>query len=204
MQAVNAYLTLEVTSFLQSRGHEFVSGRLLDMGCGAQPYRPLLGEKVSEWVGVDARDVGAVGFMESIPAPDASFDTVLCTDAIHYSPAPQVAIAEMARVLAPGGHLILVARNNMADDGESRYGMTRGCVVECVERSGLSILDDGSFGQQYKCIFEQFVAQYAFALPYPPEFAAFIANLDKTRPAFSYVIARKDMPDGDKDSHDAA
>jgi ubiquinone/menaquinone biosynthesis C-methylase UbiE len=43
-----------------------------------------------------------------LPFDDASFDTVVCTLGLCAIPDPGVAIAEMVRVLRPGGRLILV------------------------------------------------------------------------------------------------
>jgi hypothetical protein len=51
-------------------------GRVLDVGCGMQPYRHMLGPRVVEYVGVDR--VGEltrptiVGTAEALPVPDAS------------------------------------------------------------------------------------------------------------------------------------
>ncbi|MBX0326498.1 class I SAM-dependent methyltransferase [Oscillochloris sp. ZM17-4] len=39
--------------------------------------------------------------------PDASFDMVSCLEAIEYFPRPRRALAEMARVLRPGGALVI-------------------------------------------------------------------------------------------------
>lgn len=38
------------------------------------------------------------------------FDTVVSTEMLEHCPRPWVAVAEMARVLKPGGHLLLTAR----------------------------------------------------------------------------------------------
>jgi ubiquinone/menaquinone biosynthesis C-methylase UbiE len=43
-----------------------------------------------------------------LPFPDASFDTVVCALALCSIPDPQRAIAEMRRVLVPGGQLLLL------------------------------------------------------------------------------------------------
>jgi ubiquinone/menaquinone biosynthesis C-methylase UbiE len=47
-----------------------------------------------------------VGDIESLPFPDATFSTVLCTEVLEHVPNPSTALAEMHRVLKPGGHLI--------------------------------------------------------------------------------------------------
>jgi SAM-dependent methyltransferase len=48
------------------------------------------------------------GNAQSIPAADGSFDVVACRQAAHHFPAVQEAVREWARVLKPGGKLVLV------------------------------------------------------------------------------------------------
>lgn len=45
---------------------------------------------------------------EQLPFPDASFDTVVCALGLCSIPRPDVAVREMARVLVPGGTLLLL------------------------------------------------------------------------------------------------
>jgi ubiquinone/menaquinone biosynthesis C-methylase UbiE len=52
---------------------------------------------------VDLREGGA----QALQFPDASFDTVVCTFSLCTIPDERKAIAEMARVLRPGGRLLL-------------------------------------------------------------------------------------------------
>ncbi|HWP66341.1 MAG TPA: metalloregulator ArsR/SmtB family transcription factor [Candidatus Limnocylindria bacterium] len=49
-----------------------------------------------------------VGDVEAIPAPDASFDQVLLYNVLACVPQPGRAVAELARVLRPGGRLVIV------------------------------------------------------------------------------------------------
>lgn len=49
-----------------------------------------------------------VGDAEKLPFDDASFDTVVCALGLCSIPRPDVAVAEMARVLRPGGTLLLL------------------------------------------------------------------------------------------------
>ncbi|AVH60816.1 MULTISPECIES: class I SAM-dependent methyltransferase [Streptomyces] len=48
------------------------------------------------------------GDAQALPFPDASFDTVVCTLSLCAIPDDQRAIAEMSRVLRPGGQLLLL------------------------------------------------------------------------------------------------
>ena len=42
-----------------------------------------------------------------IPFPDGHFDALLCTEVLEHAVAPEALIAEMHRVLRPGGSLVL-------------------------------------------------------------------------------------------------
>ncbi|MDP9242739.1 MAG: methyltransferase domain-containing protein, partial [Actinomycetota bacterium] len=48
-----------------------------------------------------------VGDSEHLPFDDAEFTTVLCSNSFHHYPHPVLAVREMARVLAPGGRLVI-------------------------------------------------------------------------------------------------
>ncbi|MEW6364946.1 MAG: methyltransferase domain-containing protein [Acidobacteriota bacterium] len=45
---------------------------------------------------------------QHLPVEDTSFDAVLASMYLHHAPEPPIAIAEMARVLKPGGRLVIV------------------------------------------------------------------------------------------------
>jgi SAM-dependent methyltransferase len=55
----------------------------------------------------------AVGDATALPWPDASFDGAVSRFALHHIPLPGRLIDELARVLAPGGHAIVV--DHLAD-----------------------------------------------------------------------------------------
>jgi ubiquinone/menaquinone biosynthesis C-methylase UbiE len=47
------------------------------------------------------------GDSEALPLADGEFTAVLCTTSFHHYPEPAAAIGEMARVLSPGGRLVI-------------------------------------------------------------------------------------------------
>lgn len=89
---------------------QWLSGRLIDIGCGEKPLRRLTEAYVSEHVGVDhaetPHDKGGIdlfGTAYSIPVEDAVFDSALCTAVLEHLEEPEQALRECCRVLKPGG-----------------------------------------------------------------------------------------------------
>jgi SAM-dependent methyltransferase len=98
---------------LEDRLGRYARGRLLDIGSGTKPYADLARPHVSEHVGLDhektlhdKREIDLVGTAYDIPAEDASYDTILCTDVLEHLEEPARALAEAHRVLRPGGFAI--------------------------------------------------------------------------------------------------
>jgi ubiquinone/menaquinone biosynthesis C-methylase UbiE/DNA-binding transcriptional ArsR family regulator len=99
---------------------------LLDIGTGTGRMLELFGARVQQAVGVDlSREMLAVARvnleraglrhgsvrqadMYQLPFPGGSFDAVVIHQVLHYAERPAVVIAEAARVLRPGGHLLVI------------------------------------------------------------------------------------------------
>jgi SAM-dependent methyltransferase len=78
-------------------------------GVGIDPLARFV-ERAREAVAeasLDARIQIVQGVMQDIAWPDGSFDLVWCRDVIEVVEALEPAIAEVARVLQPGGHLLV-------------------------------------------------------------------------------------------------
>ena len=89
-------------------------GRILEAGAGASPFRYLLRERGDEVVTLDLEDrQGGVDILGDIQDMDevqsSSVDTILCTQVLEHVRSPTRAFTQMARVLKPGGVLILSA-----------------------------------------------------------------------------------------------
>jgi SAM-dependent methyltransferase len=90
-----------------------LTGDLLDVGCGNKPYRALI--PAARYTGLDidnafTRGVGAAEVFYdggAFPLPDAAFDAVLCSQVLEHVFTPEKFLAEIRRVLRPGGTLLL-------------------------------------------------------------------------------------------------
>ncbi len=102
------------------------AGRLLDIGTGTGRVLELLASRVSQGVGVDASKAmlalararlarAGIGHcsvrladMYRLPLAEASFDLAVIQMVLHYAEDPPGVLAEVARVLRPGGGLIVI------------------------------------------------------------------------------------------------
>jgi ubiquinone/menaquinone biosynthesis C-methylase UbiE len=148
---------------------------VLDVGCGTGSLAIAAKRQVGETgsvQGIDAspemigrarhkaRKAGldvdfANGVAESLPFPDRRFDVVLSTVMLHHlgKKARPVAVAEMKRVLKPGGRLLVVdfagARNGKGPLMHfHRHGhVDPKVLVDLVSDAGLRVAESGPLGK---------------------------------------------------------
>ena len=103
---------------------------VLDLGCGtgaavreaASQVRQAVGFDLSPGMIAEARDRARAEHLENVeftegdvsgalPFEDGAFTAIVCTTAFHHFPRPRETIAEMARVLRPGGRLVIADAN---------------------------------------------------------------------------------------------
>ncbi|QIK75240.1 methyltransferase domain-containing protein [Nocardioides piscis] len=94
---------------------QHATGRLADIGCGAVPLYGAYGDLTDSVTCIDWPSSFYTNkhvdiehdLTMPLDLPDASFDTILCTDVLEHLPRPEVAMADFARLLAPRGKLII-------------------------------------------------------------------------------------------------
>jgi SAM-dependent methyltransferase len=95
--------------------------RVLDVGAGSCPYRRLFAhcdyrthdfQQLKPGLLRSHEDYGQIDYVGdicNIEVADATFDVILCTEVLEHIPEPIRAVKEFARILRPGGELLLTA-----------------------------------------------------------------------------------------------
>lgn len=122
----------------------WVNGDVLEAGCGRSPHRSILERRAASITRLDndprhQPDVLA-DMQEMTEIDDGSFDAVLTTQVLEHIPRPLDAFRELARVLKPGGILVLtVPHLSMIHEAPHDYfryttfGLNELCRVSCFE-----------------------------------------------------------------------
>ena len=108
-------------NWIESKLAQLSPGKIIDVGAGSQRYRMACRHleyfaqdfgQSSEGLGTDKYDYlyGPIDFKSNcweIAANSESFDHALCSEVLEHIPYPKETIAEISRLLKPGGYLIL-------------------------------------------------------------------------------------------------
>jgi SAM-dependent methyltransferase len=135
-------------------------GLLLDVGVGDRPYAALFAPHVRRYVGLEyppacdnlnpgisarlQRAQGVVdvwGDGQRLPFANGLFDTVLSLEVLEHLPDPDLCVAELARVLAPGGTLLASVPfcTPLHALPYDYYRFTAAGIRALLERHGLSV-----------------------------------------------------------------
>lgn len=138
-------------------------GTLLDIGTGTGRMIELLGPGAAQALGVDRSSemlrvarvkLDKAGIadaslrqadMYALPLPESSADSIIIHQVLHYAHTPAAAIAEAARVLRPGGRLLVVdfAAHQREDlrstDAHLRLGFSDDAIAGWFAAAGLEL-----------------------------------------------------------------
>ena len=123
--------------------------RILDAGAGDSPYRHLFAHAAytsADWpnsIHEGGRRADIAASLEDLPVDDSAFDRVLCTQVLEHVPEPATVLAELSRVLRPGGELWLTVPLAwpLHEEPFDFFRYTPHSLRHLVEGAGLEVLE---------------------------------------------------------------
>jgi ubiquinone/menaquinone biosynthesis C-methylase UbiE len=149
--------------------NNYLSGSLLDFGCGTKPYKNLF-LNVDSYIGVDYQIKGreesqkTVDFFydgKTIPFKDQEFDSILSTEVLEHVFNIEEILSELNRVLKINGQAIITTPF-MWEEHEMPYDFARytpPALEYLYQKHGFEIIHKHKTGNQIEVIF-QFAINY--------------------------------------------
>ena len=164
MRVANAYRTADVVAIRDTQINllgPIDGAKVLDVGCGPGIYARDLALRGARVTAIDsapamlaatkleATDAGvtielADGDVSALPFPDASFDAAVLVQVIEYVPDAAGALREIARVLRPGGRLLIAD----TDWQTASWGIGDAALAERIKREWCATKQHADAGRQ--------------------------------------------------------
>ena len=125
----------------------YIKGDVLDVGAGHYDrYKKFFSVGVSKYIKMDIahrENVDLVGSADSIPLPDASVDSIVCTQVLEHVKYPEKCIREAYRVLKTGGFALYTApqMNELHEIPYDFFRYTKYGLISMFEESGFKIIE---------------------------------------------------------------
>lgn len=133
------------------RARVHARGTLLDVGCGSRAFAPLFRGRAARYLGLDlpgspelhGPPPDVFGDALRLPVRDGAVDTVLCLSVMDQMRDPARALAEIRRVLAPGGVAIVefVQTAPLYHASPAYWRFTRVGVDRLLADAGLEVVE---------------------------------------------------------------
>ena len=144
-----------------------LTGKLLDFGCGAKPYKSLF-QNISEYIGVDYDSTGHNHANESIdffydgkilPFKNEEFDSIFTSEVFeHIFNLPEI-LSELNRVIKPCGKILItcpfVWEEHEAPVDYARY--THFALEDLLNKAGFRIIIKDRSGNTVQAIHQIFI-----------------------------------------------
>lgn len=121
-------------------------GRVLDFGCGQQPYRHIVEQGGGEYFGFDRAD-----FPANVSGADVGddilitgrrwADAILCNQVAQYWPDPLTTLKGLRELLVDGGHLVMTYPTTWAEvEPQDLWRYTSAGMAHLLERADLHVV----------------------------------------------------------------
>lgn len=119
LRVLRLFLDLQLLTILRHLRQQLPrwEGAVLDVGCGASPWKSLLDPRKTRYTGIDIGDAASTFAYRNkdclhfdgrhIPFESSTFEAVLCTEVLEHVLDYSTLVSEMHRVLKPGGQIVV-------------------------------------------------------------------------------------------------
>jgi len=157
----------------------YMRGTVLDFGCGSKPYISLF--NVDKYIGLDYEtevskknsNLSADVFYDgvTIPFPEDHFDSIFSSEVLEHVFNPDVILAEMQRVLKPGGHILLTCPFFWPEH-EQPYDYARYssfALKSLFEKHGFEVINYVKTGSYFESMAQGIALYVYYFIPHKPK-----------------------------------
>jgi len=153
------------------RAAAYAHGILIDIGCGHRPYESFFKDRVKKHFGADwpvskekaRQDITCDA--SALPFQNKAAETVLSTELMEHLEDPNNFLDEVARILRPGGHLLLSVPFLEPSHEEPRdfYRFTEYGLRNLLDRHGFEVIAVWERGHWWAVVLGSFIPQALFS-----------------------------------------
>lgn len=160
--------------------------KLLDIGCGDQPYRKMF--RKYSYTGLDLHTEiskpDITGDILDMPLADSSFDAALTVWVLDDIPEPAKAIAEITRILKPGGYYFAVENQstNQHFKGHDFFRFAPQALEYLASKNNLDLLEIKSYGGDFA------LAGFTLITAFNTMFNRVLGRYNYLKPIYSFII----------------
>jgi ubiquinone/menaquinone biosynthesis C-methylase UbiE len=176
---------------------------VLDVGCGDRPYYPFFVDRVGRYTGVDlavGKHADVVCAARQQPFADAEFDAALCFQVLEHVDDPAGCLAEIFRVLKPGG-FCLVSTHGIwyyHPDPNDFWRWTHAGLQKIFREAGFSAIDIVPNGGTISAVFCQLSVYTHLALKQKRHWSwlrgRFVSRLNRMAPRLETCVQQFQFP----------
>lgn len=142
--------------FMERAGHALpTTARVLDAGAGEGKYKDVFAH--TRYTGIDMAvgdaqwdytHLDVIGSLTHLPFASDSFDAIICTQVLEHVPEPAWVLAELTRLLRPGGQLFLSVPQSWYQHQKPHdyYRYTSFGIRYLLEQAGLQVTSIETMG----------------------------------------------------------